>query len=179
MAKIHNKKGGSKMKGLLILFLAVLVGCAGVVSVKPMNPFEPPAINEATGLPNCTIYEDNGITGGLIYSKVLNPCAAQNILIFIAQGGYTFEAYQFEDFKIFIASTKTVISGGVSYTSLRALILKAVMDQNRKMGMLLFSASGLIDMFQGSAILHPDDAKLCVMSLNDLQAQVELLTVFN
>ncbi len=169
------------MKYLLILFIGffVLVSCTGTIVIKQMNPFEPPPINEATGLPTCTIYEDNGITGGLIYTEVLNPCAAQNILVLIAQGGYSLEAYQFEGFKTFITSTKTVISGGVSYTSLRALILKAVMDQNKKMGLILFSASGLIDMFQGDSLLHPDDAKLCVMSLNDLQRQVELLTVFD
>ncbi len=164
-----------------ILFISVFVlfSCTGVVGIKPMNPFEPPPINEVTGLPACTIYEDNGITGGLIFSEVRNPCAAQNILIFIAQGGYTFEAYQFEEFKAFIASTRAVIDNGVSYTSLRALILRAVIDRNKKMGMLLFSASGLIDLFQGDALLHPDDVKLCVMSLDSLQKQVELLTVFD
>ena len=168
------------MRRLFILFIAMLfLGCAGTVAVKQLNPFEPPPVDEVTGKPTCTIYEDNQITTGLIYSKVRNPCAAQNILIFIAQGGYSFEAYQFEEFKTWAERIKLVIGQGVSYTGLRALILKQVMEQNKKMGMLLFSASGLIDMFQGESLLDPNDVKLCIMSLDDLVNQVELLTVFD
>ncbi|MCK5139693.1 MAG: hypothetical protein KAQ85_07625 [Thermodesulfovibrionia bacterium] len=169
------------MKKLFILFLAlvvlVVVGC-GTVGLKPMDPFSPPPL-DSTGVPTCSIYEDNDIASGLIYDNVRNPCAAQNILIFIAQGGYTFEAYQFEDFKKWADSLKVVLGNGISYTSFRALILKAVMDQNRKMGMLLFSASGLIDMFQGDALMDANDVKLSVMSIDDLIEQVRLLTVFD
>ena len=63
------------MKGIKFFLILLFVGCAGV-AVKPLDPFSPPPIERP-----CTIYEDNGITSGLIYDNVLNPCAAHNILI--------------------------------------------------------------------------------------------------
>ena len=166
-------------KFLVILSLLFFVGCAGqqIVSVKPLNPFEPPAINPNTGKSTCTIYEDMGITGGLIYEKILNPCAAQNILVTVAQGAYALEGYKISQFKMWTDRLRMNMTGGISYTAFRALVLREVLDWNKNMGLVLFSASGLIDIFEGQALLHCDDIKLLNASLDDLVRQVEVLQI--
>jgi len=165
------------MKTLILSIITLFIfACVGgpQIAIKPINPFEPPPLERP-----CTIYEDMQITSGLIYEKIKNPCAAQNILIVVAQSAYALEAYEIEEFQIWANRIKTIIgSGNITYTGLRALVLKEVLAINRKMGLILVSASGLIDIFEGSEIIAPDDVKLLHASLDDLVKQVQLISGF-
>ena len=163
----------------IILTLTIslfLFACAGgpQIAVKPLNPFEPPPPERP-----CTIYENYQVNSGLIFEKIKNPCAAQNILIIIAQSAYALEAYEVEEFQTWVNRIKTIIaSGETTYTGLRALVLKEVMAINRKMGLVLVSASGLIDIFEGPQLIDPNDIRLLHASLDDLVKQVQLISGF-
>lgn len=160
----------------ILLTSFFLVACAGgpQVAVKPINPFEPPPPERP-----CTIYQDLQITSGLIFEKVANPCAAQNILIVVAQSAYALEAYEVEQFEEWAVKIKAIIGEGqITYTGLRALVLREVLQINRKMGLILVSASGLIDIFEGPQLLQPDDIKLLLASMDDLVEQVRTIAVF-
>jgi len=162
------------MKTLFVILCSAMLvcGCLGV-GVKPINPFEPPTPEKP-----CTIYSDLGVTSGLIYTKIKNPCAAQNLLIQVAQGGVALEAYQIDQFKTWSAEARKYIKSGITASQLKLYVIKETMALNKKFGMLLFSVSGIIDIFQGDAVFDPDSVKLIMASMDDLDKKVEDMRVF-
>ena len=146
----------------------LLTGC-GAVQVKGPNPFEPD--------PACTIYQDMGIdpasSTGVIPQYILNPCAAQNLIVATARSGAVLEAYQVEDVRAFVAQAKTYITVGKDVGGVKLFIGAQIGKLNKKFGLMFFVVSDLLLVLPDTALLQPDDVKLAHASLDDMLKHVE------
>ena len=70
---------------------------------------------------------------------------------------------------------RTITMGGMTNEQFRLFILKEVMKVNEKLGLLYITASGLVDIFQGTSFLHPDDIVLACASIDDFVAKTKEL----
>jgi len=156
--------------GMIVFCLWVVYGCAYQgIGVKGPNPFEAD--------PTCTIYADMGIdtatTTAIIPKYILNPCAAQNIVVSVAKSGYALEAYQVEEFKLWVGEAKKYVAIGRTFGDIKLFIGAGLGKLNRKIGMMYFIVSDLMLVLPDTALVEVDDVRLIDASLDDAVKKVE------
>jgi hypothetical protein len=156
--------------GVGIMIVYILMGCAQMgVQVQGPNPFEPD--------PKCTIYQDMGIdpatSTGVIPQYIINPCAAQNIIVAVARSGAVLEAYQVEDVRAFVEQAKAYITVGKDFGGVKLWVGAQIGKLNKKFGLMFFTISDLFIVLPDTALLQPDDVTLTHASLDDMLKHVE------
>jgi len=155
---------------LLAIWILAGAGCAQLgVGVKGPNPFEPD--------PKCTIYQDMGIdpatSTGVIPQYILNPCAAQNMVVAVARSGVVLEAYQVDDVRSFVTEAKAYTTVGKDFGGVKLFVGMQIGKLNKKFGLMFFTLSDLLLVLPDTAVLQPDDVTLVHASLDDMLKHVE------
>lgn len=157
---------------IVFVFVAVsLVGCNGKTPIIAPNPFVPDA--------RCTEDAQKIVQGreSLILQKIPNPCAAHNILVVMGQSAALWEAFERAEFEKWATNLELLISSGMSYSGLQALLVKEISKFNDKLGKQLLIMSGLIFIFPEQHLILSADIDLLKWSLNDLKNKVSLMLI--
>jgi hypothetical protein len=128
----------------------------------------------------CTIYEEFGAnpSNSLIAAKIPDPCRAKRLIRIVAKSGVVIWKKEYADkFRYWTDYVKKRIEMKISYADLQDLVTAKVYQLNIEAGLTLMVVGPEILQFHEVGILKDKDAEMMIALINELQNEVERMTI--
>lgn len=171
-----------KTKMFSIIFLLLFLSCAYVnqIEVTPCIVNKPDesqvSLNEF-----CTDVKLSGRTSYICKLKEeykFDPCLLHRALEVVSKEGLILEGYTFEQFKEWAEFVKMRVLTGLTYDTLKTIILTEFSKINKKVGSQILILGNIFLQLPQYEIIPSDDAILITSSIDDLVKEVRELSIW-